>query len=158
MHYLSPEHWSPRFDSNFFTTEIISWTSLAAPPFVDTATADNTSGCGKSGRFPAIYYTIEIRFGHNRIQVMRRFSEFLYLHHQLIHTISRDDKVQGLANYDIHITAPKKLCPFSVLTDEILDSRQESLDVFLRDVLRRPNMTLHPAVVSFLALDQCQMK
>jgi len=157
MHYLPPEHWSPRFDSVFFTAEIISWTSLSTPPNEDSFQLLGQSGCnGLRETFPAIYYTIEIRFGHERILLMRRFSQFYTFYKQIIQMNSTQGNKDGTTEDGTKIIAPKKLCPFSILTDEILDTRLELLNNFLRDILRRPNMTLNPIVITFLALDQLE--
>lgn len=155
MHYLPPEHWSPRFESIFFTAEIISWTFVEALPFEGLDINQmNQSSCLCKEKIPAVYYTIEIRFGQRQIRVMRRFSQFYSLYQQLTSSLSKENKARHLVNGETQINAPTKLCPFGVLTDEMIDSRLDSLNDFLRDILSRPNMSLNPAVIAFLNLDE----
>jgi hypothetical protein len=146
MHYLPPEHWSPRFEMTFFTAEIVARSLLSSPP-IDTNFSPIDRTCGRSEKFPAIYYVIEIRNGHHRTQVFRRFSQFYWLYQQLNCVIERQNQTSS------KIIDLKKNCPFTAPTDEMLDTRQDLLNDFLRDILIRPDMTLLPLVIDFLSLD-----
>ena len=105
MFYLSPEDWSPRFDSSFYTVKVLSvagshrifasWppsesvgnsfdedhgTQLEAAAAAAAAAAPPAKDSIKGrANHPAVYYALEVRCGHRRRLVYRRYSQFRWL-------------------------------------------------------------------------------
>lgn len=136
--YLSHEDWSPRFDKTFFTLKVEGYEFLKSLP----ATNAKASVGGKTN-FPAYYYKVEIFCGHESRIVLRRYSQFKWLFHQLTNSITQHDEPLLLP--------PASWC--QPQNDQFAQNRLELLRDFLRNALLRRGVAKHVAVAKFLELD-----
>jgi len=138
MHYLSKEHWSPRYDSTFFTTQIVGKELLVVAPPAGL-------GGGKSNH-PAVYFRIEVFSEHRKHICLRRYSQFKWLHEQL--------KKSPISSQE-PLSLPPGQCPWQYPTnDDFLQIRLDALREYLSDVLARPGYARHDAIRLFLELDK----
>jgi hypothetical protein len=98
MFYLSPDHWSPRFGDDFFTIE------MEKRRWVEPSQVEGGGqGAGSDGSLndivadavvpsqrrcrppsgPALYYDIKIKYGNFERIILRRYSQFQWLHSTL---------------------------------------------------------------------------
>lgn len=98
--YLPKDLWSPRYDSNFFTIQIIdklkveSKATMPALPAGSGGDADADAGAGALGsnssmvggntNFPAYYYQIILYRSHTQKSIYRRYSQFQWLYKELM--------------------------------------------------------------------------
>lgn len=146
MHYLAKEHWSPRYDSTFFTVQIVGKDDLSSTPVIPTALE------GKENH-PAIYYSVEVFSESQKHICPRRYSQFKWLHLQL--TVNPP---AGAVEEEHLLAIPPGSCPWQSHDEAFLTVRQEALHDYLRDVLARPGYSKHPAIRLFLELDKFQSK
>lgn len=146
MFYLTEKDFSPRFDDTFFTCSITSRLTLETPPSHSTNEPNKSS---TSRHHPAIYYEIKVKCGHKDHVVHRRYSEF----RKLLDDLRRNPPHWSEREFLSQIHVPPKTCLFSKVDDEFLDNRQEELDIFLENILKRPNYASHTAICNFLRLD-----
>eukprot|EP00978_Attheya_sp_CCMP212_P008290 scaffold19457_cov49-Attheya_sp.AAC.6 len=158
MFYLPPEHWSPRYDSTFFTAKVEAYNKCNASPC-----PGEPGHVGGNTHHPAVYYEVAIYCQHERWVCYRRYSNFHWMHMELL----QSPPVVELPDVSTHaspraagagareedpIMIPPKTCPFFRLNDEFLEQRRDDLNSFMNDFLQRPGSTTHPAVVTFLKL------
>ncbi len=142
MHYLAKEHWSPRYDSTFFTSQLNGKEILDEPPTIPI-------GLGGKSNHPAVYFRIEVFCEQKKHICLRRYSQFKWLHEQLKSSPPR------AANQEEHdLSMPPGSCPWQVQNEEFLQVRLEALRDYLSDVLARPGYARHPAMRFFLELDK----
>lgn len=142
MHYLTKEHWSPRYDSTFFTLQLNGKILLDESPPIPV-------GLGGKSSLPAVYFCIEVFSEHKRHECIRRYSQFKWLHDQLI------TSPPNAASHEEHaLFLPPGTCPWQKQTEEFLQNRLEALQDYLGDVLARPGYARHPAMILFLELDK----
>uniref|UniRef100_A0A7R9ZN81 PX domain-containing protein n=1 Tax=Craspedostauros australis TaxID=1486917 RepID=A0A7R9ZN81_9STRA len=133
--YLSPQDWSPRFDDSFFTIQIRSFHRLSAMP--------QRRLCGGNTHHPAYYYEITVRRGHAEWKVMRRYSEFQWLHRQ-----------HGISSNSNEMTLPTGMCFLELHSDDLARRRLELLQEYMDDLLRVSGNSDSEAVRTFLELDR----
>ena len=80
---------------------------------------------------------------------MRRYSQFKWLHNQLIASPPEAANQEA-----IPLSIPPGTCPWQKHVEEFLQNRLEALHEYLRDVLARPGYARHPAMQLFLELDK----
>jgi hypothetical protein len=141
VHFLGHEHWSPRFDSEFFTVKMETVESLAAPPTFDPSIGGNSN-------HPAYYYKIDVFCAHSSRSVYRRYSQFHKLYQQLCSSRPRDDTTAD------PLVMPPRTCFCQPQDKHFAENRLEQLREFLRDALQRPGYATHPAMVLFLELNE----
>lgn len=144
--FLPESKWSPRYETQFYTIRMNSYTTLEKPP--DHAAADTTFGndecslCNHNKtKFPAVYYKIEVLRGHTQHTILRRYSQFLYL----------CKKIDATGEMHKHLP-PKAGLLFHKDSPEFLSVRMEGLYKFLMNVLLRPECVNDKWVEAFLEL------
>lgn len=142
--FLPKDQWSARFDSTFYTVKIEGKQRLTAPPDKSVP-----ASIGGKTNFPAWYYRVVVYREHGKEEHLRRYSHFQWLYEQLIANPSSDEQLSGLNE----ITFPGS-CPMTIQNDAFAQGRMEVLADFLNDVLSRPGYASHPAVLTFLDIDQ----
>jgi hypothetical protein len=143
MHYLANEHWSSRYDSTFFTNRLTGMEILQQSPMLP----DGLYG-GKSN-FPATYFRIEVFCEQKSHICMRRYSQFKWLHSELMSSPPK------AAHQEEHqLSLPPGTCPWQGQDEEFLQCRLEALREYLSDVLARPGYARHPAIRVFLELEK----
>jgi hypothetical protein len=140
MHYLAREHWSPRYDSTFFTIQITGAEKLTRPPSIP-------QGMSGKANHPAFYFQVEVFSEQKKHVCLRRYSHFKWLH-EVLHT-SPPSEAQ---HEDEPLRLPPGSCPWQVQDEEFITTRLDALRDYLRDVLSRPGYARHPAVRTFLEL------
>ena len=191
MFYLSPEDWSPRFNSTFYTVQLTNfeiWHEMPPPP---SSTTDENRTCEQNGRndnkartstcrrrsiggrssHPAVYYGLEIRCGHRKRTIWRRYSQFRSLCRQAAtsppppSTDPRECEAERKRGSLWSTFPPRQVAsgPCFVIPcitskddwkdEEFIEKREEELGRFLRDLLTRRGYCSHPIVVEFLELD-----
>lgn len=146
MMFLPESKWSPRYETQFYTIRMNSYTILdktTSPSDDTTFGTDECSLCNHDKKSPAVYYKIEVLRGNTQHTCLRRYSQFLYLYNK-IHTTERDD------THKRHL--PPKTGPFHRDSPEFLEERMEGLYKFLLDVLLRPECVNNKWVEAFLEL------
>lgn len=139
--YLSHEHWSPRFETTFFTVKV------EVAEVFDSLVACSPDIGGKTN-VPAYYFRLDIFCGQVKHCVYRRYSHFLWLYQQL-----PPPKTERGAPKN-SIIMPPGTCFCQLQDDRFAQNRMEQLREFLlEDILPRPEYASHPSVVTFLELD-----
>ena len=79
--YLSYEHWSPRYETCFYTFKMETFV-LQTSPLSSSGGSDSQGRMvvGGKGNLPAYYYKIEVYSGHSTRCIYRRYSEFYWLY------------------------------------------------------------------------------
>lgn len=145
MHYLAKEHWSSRYDSSFFTTQVAGKELLSSPPPMP-------EGMEGKSTHPSVYFRVQVFSEHKEHSCLRRYSQFKWLHQTLISSPPPE------ASYEEHALAlPPGSCPWQRQDDEFLQIRLEALRDYLRDILARPGYAKHPAIQLFLELDKFEV-
>ena len=155
--YLSPEHWSPRYDASFFTVHVsnrkmfglneagnyLSQSSLEEPALIDLV---------KSRYHPACYYEVKVLFGRSEKILWRRFAQFQWLYDQVsIFPVFDDEGYQFQSDIP---EFPRKTWFWEWPHKQELErERQEKLQTFLRALLDRPGYAAHFAVIAFLEFE-----
>jgi len=130
---------------------------LQSPPDTDDNGREEPPG---KHRFPAFYYKIDISRERQRYSVLRRYSQFQWLYHQIVHYTppqpsllphEEEERVGGTTSLE-PLKFPPKTCPWQVQDDDFAQNRMEELRDFLSDALKRPFVASHPAVKQFLKL------
>jgi hypothetical protein len=142
MHYLAKEHWSPRYDSTFFTMQVTGKELLSSPPPAPDAIDGKDS-------HPSVYFQVHVFSEQKEHACLRRYSQFKWLHQTLISSPPPE------ASHEEHsLSLPPGTCPWQSQDAEFLQVRLEELRDYLRDVLARPGYAKHPAIRLFLELDK----
>jgi len=149
MYYLSEKIWSHRFEKRFFTIKCDDpSTSYETSPYSE-------SDIGGRTKLPAFYYTVEVCAGStDPLKIFRRYSEFEWLHHKLKSDPLLSASSSADENAKMFPTLPPKTSFCQVQTDDFRHDRQIELKEFLDDVLSTPGCARHPAMKSFLLLNQ----
>ena len=144
--YLAHEHWSPRFETMFYTVKV------EVAELFDSLVVCNDKIGGKTN-VPAYYYRLDIYCGHKKHSIFRRYSQFLWLHQQL--PSPKVGRGGGSSNdNDAKIVMPPTTCFCQLQDDRFAQNRMEQLREFLlEDILPRQEYASHPSVVTFLELD-----
>mmetsp|Transcript_18422 Transcript_18422/g.31172 ORF Transcript_18422/g.31172 Transcript_18422/m.31172 type:complete len:158 (-) Transcript_18422:435-908(-) len=150
MMFLPESKWSPRYETQFYTIRMNTYTILDKPsPSSDGTTTtfrtDECSLCNHNTKFPAVYYKIEVLRGNTQHTCLRRYSQFLYLSNKICHVTTERDTM-----HKRHL--PPKTGPFHRDSPEFLEERMEGLYQFLMDVLLRPECVNNTWVEAFLEL------
>lgn len=143
--YLPESHWSPRYDSTFYTVKFEGSTFLRDnPPSVPSEIQGKTN-------LPAYYYSIGVYQEHEKRLLLRRYSHFRWLYQQLSSHPPAEAATTRHQTTPIHM--PSGTCPLFHWQDEkFVAIRQEQLSQFMEDLLGRPGYANHPAVKTFLEL------
>lgn len=141
MMYLPNDHWSPRYDSAFYTVKVEGKQHFIKPP-------QNIPRklAGKSG--PAYYYCVVVYCEHNKRILLRRYSHFKWLFEAIQENPPTEPQLPGAAM----IKLPPGTCPFQRQDEDFAKIRMEELSDFLQELLARPGYASHAAVVAFLEL------
>jgi hypothetical protein len=141
--YLPDDKWSPRYEQQFYTLEMKTYSNINKPPSTDDTFTQESCNflCGEP-KFPAVYYSIEISCGTAKHTCLRRYSQFQSL----------CNKFDPTGKLGIRAKLPPKR-PFHEATDEFLGMRMKGLYSFLNEVLTRQEAVGNPLVVQFLELD-----
>jgi hypothetical protein len=131
--YLAYEHWSPRYETTFYTVKIDGFESLRSAP------STSPSYGGKSNH-PAFYYKLDVFCGHSTRSVLRRYSEFQWLFNQLPRSAD--------------VVLPPGTCFCYPQDETFAQNRSDQLREFLRDLLQQPTFASHPTVVDFLEINE----
>jgi hypothetical protein len=147
--FLAPEHWSPRYDTAFFTVKMDGFELLLEPPTNPDSAIDVTRQQIMEGKtnHPAYYYKVEVFCAHSSRVFWRRYSQFYWLYQQLSTTRPIGEQQQPLE-------MPPGTCFFQRQDEPFAQNRLEQLRDFLRDVLQRPGYATDPRVVVFLELTE----
>lgn len=174
MMFLPESKWSPRYESQFYTIRMNSYVTLDKPPEEeeDEDTGQNNYTFGNDNddictffrlcnilnntpnkTFPAVYYKIEVLRGNSSHTILRRYSQFVYLHHKIIDSIMIEN------NKDNNNRLPPKTGPFHNTTknanEEFFYERMEGLYKFLVGLLMQPECVSNKWITAFLELDRC---
>lgn len=143
--YLPESHWSPRYDSTFYTIQFNGFTLVRDnPPSVPPKIQGKTS-------LPAYYYSITVCREHEKRILQRRYSQFWWLFQQITSHPPVVLPPNPLAAKPIQM--PSGTCPlFQWQDDNFAATRQEQLSQFMDDILGRPGYANHTAVKVFLEL------
>ena len=128
--FLPKDQWSPRFDATFFSVSIEGYERRSEQPLVEPPVASSV---------PAVYYKLVVYREHQQTIQWRRFSQFVWLHHQL-------STIADLPSL------PPKTCPWQPIDDAFLQNRQSELSDYLVDLLAVPGVATHPSLQIFLQL------
>ena len=131
--YLAYEHWSPRYETTFYTVKIDGCESLQSAP-------SSSASCGRNSNHPAYYYKLDIFCGHKTRSVFRRYSEFRWLYNRL-----------PKSN---HVALPPGTCFWYPQDETFAQNRLDQLREFMLDILHQPNFASHPAIIDFLELNE----
>ena len=143
MMFLPDDKWSPRYEQQFYTIQIKTYTKLDTPPEEDTFDNDACQFLCGGSKFPAVYYNIEVSCGTEKHTCLRRYSQF----------VSLCNKFDPNKKLDIRVKLPPKTGPFHEVADEFLDQRMNGLYAFLREMLTRQEAVGSSLVEQFLELD-----
>ena len=142
--YLEKHQWSKRFDSTFFSFSMDGKRQLLEAPSIPATIKGKTN-------HPAMYFELTVYCGHRTTSIVRRYSHFQWLFHQVYDSNSKQlDRMTG----GPPLRLPPGTCPFQRMDETFLEKRKEELQHFLNELLNRPGYSQHPAVVTFLLLDQ----
>jgi hypothetical protein len=146
--YLPKDFWSPRYDSNFYTL------ALEGKQYVESDLPVAPAAVGGKKSLPAYYYEIVVYREHDRKRVLRRYSQFKWLHEQILahppppgETAAAEETVEGPFP-----RFPPGSCPFQWQDEVFAQNRMEQLAEYIANMLSRPGYARHPAVVAFLEL------
>lgn len=143
-HYLSIEHWSPRYDEKFFTAKMTGKEKLTSQPQpIPEALQGNYMK-----NHPAIYYRIEVYSQQKKHVCLRRYSHFEWLHQRLLLLPSEDS-----SSRKNDLSLPPKTCPWQIHNEEFLQNRLEELREYILDALSRPDFARDDAMREFLELN-----
>jgi hypothetical protein len=172
MMFLPESKWSPRYESQFYTIRMNSYVTLEKPPpeeDEDAVGRNNTFGndtddiytffklCNilnvtPNKTFPAVYYKIEVLRGNSSHTILRRYSQFVYLHHKLINSIILQNNSKDINKL------PPKTGQFHNMTnntnEEFVYERMEGLYKFLVGLLMQPECVSNKWITAFLELDR----
>ena len=143
MMYLPKDKWSSRYEQQFYTIQIQSYSKLNKPP---TGASDSFTDvtcqflCGP--KFPAVYYSIEISCGTKHHSCLRRYSQFQLL----------CNKVDPSGKLGLQLKLPPKTGLFHQETTYFLKERMQRLNMFLEDFLTRQEAVDNAFVEQFLDL------
>jgi hypothetical protein len=148
MMFLPESKWSPRYETQFYTIRMNTYTTLAKPtPSSSSDHDDDTtfgndecSLCNQKNKFPAVYYKIEVLRGNTQHTCLRRYSQFVYL----------CNKIDATGELRRHL--PPKAGLFHKDSPEFLEQRMKELYKFLMNVLTRPECVNDKWVEAFLEL------
>jgi PX domain len=144
MMFLEKHQWSKRFDSTFFSFTLDGKRQLLETPQIPAEMEGKTN-------HPATYFELTVYCEHRTISILRRYSHFRWLFHEINDSNSkRLDSITG----GPPLRLPPGTCPFQRMDENFLQTRKDELRDFLNDLLNRPGNSQHPAVVTFLSLDQ----
>jgi PX domain len=147
--YLPNDTWSPRYDSTFYTVKLNGFElvhdALPSDDGIDTIRVP-----GKTN-LPAYYYRVDVYRRHERTTLLRRYSQFQWLYHELM--TSCDTSSAGiLDNAPLHFPSAV-VCRLQWWQDDAFAmTRMQDLAVFLSSALVRPNCSRLLAVRIFLSL------
>lgn len=189
--FLPKNQWSSRFEETFYTVKVEGF-QLVTTPVSGTRTTTTTTTTLQAETvhatpdaaaqlpvvpermsFPAYYYHVVVNRGHGQTTILRRYSQFLWLYHQIqkhsqqltsIPVLHSD--TTGTSNAGKGTTTPlpqqsqlvlphppPKTCPWDRQDDVFAACRQDELSDFLEQLLSQgPGVAKHPAVRAFLEL------
>lgn len=146
-HYLPIEHWSPRYDEEFFTVKITGKEKLNIRPKLP-------GSLGGNANHPAMYYRIEVYCKSRKHICLRRYSQFKWLHQQLLTSARFDEKNTAAGTISqVDFSFPPAPCPWQIHSEDFLQIRLEDLQDYLRDALSQPGFAQRSAMKDFLELD-----
>ncbi|KAL3781474.1 hypothetical protein HJC23_009143 [Cyclotella cryptica] len=146
MMYLPEDKWSSRYDKQFYTIKMKTYTILDNPPkTTDTFNQDTCQFLGICGnaKLPAIFYTIDVFSGTDHHSCLRRYSQFRQL----------CNKIDPKGKLGIRSKLPPKTGPFHKDSSYFLEDRLNGLHAFLRELLTRQDAVGNLWVQQFLELD-----
>lgn len=164
--FLPEDKWSRRFDSQFYTMRMKRYVTIGSPSELKRSTPDTDDGdcnddidssscwmCPGDGRFPAVYYEIEVMRGSETRKCLRRYSEFRQFCKQL------DRRLPPPTGSLMKIFPPKTApslwyMPGDYGNDEFLEGRMRGLYAFMKEALARQECVNEPLVAQFLALNR----
>ncbi len=179
MMFLPESKWSPRYESQFYTIRMNSYVTLDKPPpeeeeeqeedggqnntIINTTFGnDNDDICTlfrlcnilnntPNKTFPAVYYKIEVLRGNSSHTILRRYSQFVYLHHKIY------DSIMIQNSKDINELPPKTGLFYNTTNsdEEFVYERMEGLYKFLVGLLMQPECVSNKWITAFLELDRC---
>lgn len=139
--YLAYEHWSPRYETTFYTVKVEGFEMLNAAP------ENLLKYDGGKSNHPAFYYKLDVFCGHNKRSILRRYSEFKALLGDVPRSnVDDDDRVA--------IPPGTCFCYPQQQQESFAQNRLEQLREFMRHLLQQPTVASHPAVMIFLELDK----
>lgn len=152
--FLSHEHWSPRYDVTFYTIQFLNSTEILHKngdllEAFDGITHQSHPPVPGNTDFPAVYYTIEVLYGHSRHIIKRRYSQFRWLYDQL-------SGIQNpLPNHEHLKFPPKSIFSWFSTTcippnEEFTERRLVKLNEFVNTALKYPCYSQHESIVVFL--------
>lgn len=143
MMFLPDDKWSPRYEQQFYTIHINTYTKLDKPPLTESTFDDDSCHflCSKP-KFPAIYYNIEILCGTEKHTCLRRYSQF----------VSLSNKFDPTGKLGVRDKLPPKTGSFHNASEFFLDERMNRLYAFLREMLTRQEAVGSSLVEQFLEL------
>mmetsp|Transcript_4794 Transcript_4794/g.7409 ORF Transcript_4794/g.7409 Transcript_4794/m.7409 type:complete len:151 (+) Transcript_4794:340-792(+) len=148
-HYLPIEHWSPRYDEEFFTVKITEKKSLNSQPNLPASLGGNTN-------HPAVYYCIEVYSKNKKHVCLRRYSHFKWLHEHFLASVRLPKKANGISEADLSL--PPTTCPWQIHNEDFLQIRLEGLQDYLREALSLPGFAQEHFVQKFLELENFSVK
>lgn len=144
--FLPKDQWSPRYDKDtFYSFRIEGFEYMRSSP--PPSSADAPVIPSKSS-FPAYFYKVVVYRGHDKTVLLRRYSQFKWLYHQLL-AHPPPPPVTGATSLP---NLPPGTCPWDAQDDAFASCRQDELADFLTSMLELPGYAQHDAVVAFLEL------
>jgi PX domain len=148
--YLPNDTWSPRYDSTFYTVKLNGFELVH-----DTLPSDGVDRIRVPGKtnLPAYYYRVDVYRRHERTTLLRRYSQFQWLYHELM-AHSDDTSSSAVVDPTATLHFPSAVvCRFQWWQDDAFAmTRMQDLAVFLSSALVRPNCSRLSAVRIFLSL------
>lgn len=148
--YMPNDTWSPRYDSTFYTVKLNGFELVH-----DTLPSDGIDRIRVPGKtnLPAYYYRVDVYRSHERMTLLRRYSQFQWLYHELMANCDTSSSSSS-ATLEAPLHFPSAVvCRFQWWQDDAFAmTRMQDLAVFLSSALVRPNCSRLLAVRIFLAL------
>jgi hypothetical protein len=145
--FLEFSQWSPRFDAAFYSIKMEGKELRSSPP-------DGFAAAGAppgKDRHPAYYYLITVFREKEKKVIYRRYSQFRWLYDQIVNYKPPEPTPGGMPELE-PIVIPPKTCPWQKIDDVFAQNRLEELRDFMTNILIRPGIASHPAVLQFLEL------
>jgi len=148
--YLPKDQWSPRYEETFYSVKLEGYQLL-----LEAQSHDTPLPPGKLS-FPAYYYQVVVYRGHDKKTVLRRYSQFKWLQHQLLAhppppPLNNENSTSNTTSEPLP-SLPPGTCPWQRQDDGFAACRMDELADFLAQLLGQPGIANHQAVISFLEL------
>jgi len=145
--FLPKDQWSPRYEETFYSVKLEGYQLLLQ----EAPSHDNPPPPGKLS-FPAYYYQVVVYRGHDKKTLLRRYSQFKWLHQQLLAHPPILNNENSTTNSEPLPSLPPGTCPWQRQDDGFAACRMDELADFLTQLLGQPAIANHQAVISFLEL------